>query len=73
MPYNTCLKRVTLLMGYKKVPKTYICAMIRKKRVIVVLKNAIVGLKFGKDIKKWMSNPLNEMALAQFQMTMPYS
>ena len=41
--HNTCLKRVTLLMGYKKVPKTYICAMIRKTRVIVVLKNAIVG------------------------------
>ena len=50
--HNTCLKRVTLLMGYKKVPKSYICAMFRKKTVLVVLKNAIVVKKCGKDIKK---------------------
>ena len=50
--HKTCLKRVTLLMGYKKWQRHFICAMFRKKTVFVVLKNAIVVKKCGKDIRK---------------------
>ena len=55
----------------KKVPKTNMCAMYRKKGGNAVLQLAIVGKKSAADILNYMSNPRKKMGLAEFEMSVP--